>query len=241
MLEIGLIGDPGVTFDLAITCEAPPTPPANDECSGAESLTVNPDDQCAVVASGTVAGATGSAVDAASCAGTEDDDVWYSFVASDALQTIRFNNIVGTSTGLSSSVWSGDCSALALVPGSCSAVNLRTVTGLTAGETYYVRVYTTTATALQNTTFDICIGTPPPPPANDDCTGAIELTVGANFDASPATGSNISATNSLGLPTLSCVATNRSNDVWYSVVVPASGTLTIETRPSTGTVMTTWS
>jgi len=231
-------GDPGVTFDLAITCEAPPTPPANDECSGAESLTVNPDDQCAVVASGTVAGATGSTVDAASCAGTEDDDVWYSFVASDALQTIRFNNIVGTSTGLSSSVWSGDCSALALVSGSCSAVNLRTVTGLTAGETYYVRVYTTTPTALQNTTFDICIGTPPPPPANDDCTGAIELTVGANFDASPTNGSNVSATNSLGLPTLSCVATNRSNDVWYSVIVPASGTLTIETRPSTGTVMT---
>ena len=231
-------GDPGVTFDLAITCEAPPTPPANDDCSGAEPLSVNPDDSCAIVASGTVEGATASAVDGASCGGTEDDDVWYSFVASDALQTIRFNNVAGTSTGLSSSVWSGDCNMLALVAGSCSAVNLRTVTGLTAGETYYVRVYTTVATPLQNTTFDICIGTPPPPPANDDCAAAIELTVGTAFDSSPTLGSNVSATSTVGLPLLSCVETNRSNDVWYSVVVPPSGTLTIETRPATNTVMT---
>jgi hypothetical protein len=31
---------------------------------------------------------------------------------------------------------------------------------------------------------------------------------------------------------------NRLNDVWYSVVVPASGSLTIETAAETGTAMT---
>ena len=231
-------GDPAVVFDLAITCATPPTAPANDDCSGAESLTVNPDASCAIFASGTVNGATASAVDAASCAGTEDDDVWYSFVATDVLQTVKLSNVVGSSTGMSYSVWSGDCSTLALVAGSCSSVNASTITGLTAGQTYYVRVFTTTATALQNTTFDICIGTPPPAPANDDCTGAIEITPGGTISSFPVVGSTVSATNTTGLPTLTCVATNRSNDVWYSVVVPDSGSLTIETNPTTGTVMT---
>ena len=230
--------DPAVVFDLAITCAAPPTAPANDDCAGAESLTVNPDDSCAVFASGTVAGATASSVDATSCNGTEDDDVWYSFTATDALQTIKLSNVVGSSTGMSYSVWSGDCGTLALVAGSCSSVNASTITGLTAGQTYYVRVYTTTATAFQNTTFDICIGTPPPPPANDDCTGAIEITPGGTISSFPVVGSTVSATNTTGLPTLTCVATNRSNDVWYSVVVPDSGSLTIETNPTPGTVMT---
>lgn len=223
------------TFDICIG--TPPPPPANDECNGAISLTVNPDDSCTSFEAGTVQSATASPVDGASCGGTEDDDVWYSFVASDALQTIRFNNVAGSSTGLSSSVWSGDCSALTLVAGSCSGANLRTVTGLTAGETYYVRVYTTTATTGQNTTFEICIGTPPPPPANDDCSGAIELTAGGNFATSAMVGSNISATSTVGLPVFIC-QTNRTNEVWYTCTVPASGTLTIETQAAPGTLMT---
>lgn len=230
-------GDPGVTFDLAVACEAAPTAPANDDCTGAVALTVNPDDSCTSFESGTVEGATASVVDAAACGGTEDDDVWYSFVASDVLQTIKLSNIAGSSTGLSSSVWSGDCGTLALVPGTCSTTNLTTVTGLTAGETYYVRVYTTTATALQNTTFDICIGTPPPPPANDDCSAAIEITVGGEFATSPILGSNTSSTSTVGLPVFLC-QTNRFNDVWYTCTVPASGSLTIETQAAPGTVMT---
>ena len=224
------------TFDICIG--TPPAPPANDECIGAIGLSVNPDDSCTSFESGTVQSATASAVDVDACTGTEDDDVWYSFVATDVLQTIKLSNIVGSSTALGSSVWSGDCAALSLVAGSCSTVNLRTVTGLTAGETYYVRVFTTTATTGQNTTFDICIGTPPPPPANDDCSGAIEITAGGTISSFPVSGSTVSATNSVGLPTLSCVPTNRNNDVWYSVVVPASGTLTIETAPAPGTSMT---
>jgi hypothetical protein len=101
-----------------------------------------------------------------------------------------------------------------------------------------VRVFTTTATTGQNTTFDICIGTPPPPPANDDCSGAIEITAGGTISSFPVTGSTVSATTTAGLPVLTCVPSARANDVWYSVVVPASGTLTIETAPAPGTLMT---
>ncbi|WP_309641695.1 T9SS type A sorting domain-containing protein [Flavobacterium sp.] len=229
-------GDPATIFDLAITCEAPPAAPANDDCDGAESLTVNPDASCTIVTSGTVAGATASAVDALACGGSPDDDVWYSFVATGTVQAISLINVAGANTDLFHSLWTGDCGTLTLVPGSCSDANASVPTGLTEGQTYYIRVYTTTTTALQNTTFDICVGTPPPPPANDDCTGAIEITAGGTFDASPVVGSNVSSTSTGGL-TFAC-QTNRSNDVWYSVVVPSSGNLTVETAAAPGTVMT---
>jgi hypothetical protein len=229
-------GDPALTFDLSITCETPATPPSNDDCSGAESLTVNGDMGCAFVASGTINGATASAVDTAACGGSEDDDVWYSFVATDVIQAVSLINVVGSTTDLFHSIWTGDCDALTLVAGSCSDNDASVPTGLVAGQTYYIRVYSSTTTALQNTTFDICVGTPPPPPVNDDCTGAIEITAGGEFATSPIVASNVSATTTTGLPD-SCQA-NRINEVWYSVVVPDSGSLTIETAAEAGTAMT---
>ena len=232
-------GDPGILFDLSLTCATPAAPPANDDCSGAESLTVNPDASCAIFTSGTIDGATASDVDAGGCFGTDDDDVWYSFVATGTIQAISLNNILGSATDLYHSVWTGaDCAALTLVPGSCATNTASVPTGLVEGQTYFVRVYTGTAIPLQNTTFDICIGTPPPPPANDDCSAAIEITAGGTISSFPVTGTTVSATTTAGLPVLTCVPTARANDVWYSVVVPASGTLTIETAPAPGTLMT---
>lgn len=200
-------------------------------------MDVNADASCAIFTSATTQSATASAVDSAGCGGTEDDDVWFSFVATDKLQSISLINVAGSTTDLYHSLWTGDCVALTLVPGSCSDANASTPTGLTAGQTYYLRVYTSTATTGQTTTFDVCIGTPPPPPANDDCAGAIEIFAGGTFTTSPIIGSNVSSTSTVGLPVFSC-QTNRSNDVWYSVSVPDSGSLTIETQAAPGTLMT---
>ena len=233
-----IIGDPAILFDLSLTCIVPPTPPANDECAGAEALTVNLDASCAIVTPGTITAATASTVDAAACGGIEDDDVWYSFVASDVLQSISLINAVGSTIDLFHSLWTGDCGTLTLVPGSCSDNEASTAVGLTAGQTYYLRVYTTTGVLFQDTTFNVCIGTPPPPPANDDCTAAIVITPGGTFETSPVIGTTVSATNTAGLPLLSCVAEFRSNDVWYSVIVPDSGAMTVETRSAAGTLMT---
>ena len=223
-------------FDVCIG--TPPPPPANDECDVAIALEVNPDASCALFTSATIQSATPSTVDVAACGGVEDDDVWFSFVASDVIQSVSLINVAGSTTDLFHSLWTGDCASLTLVPGSCSDNNASTPTGLVAGQTYYLRVYSSTGTTGQTSTFDVCIGTPPPPPANDDCSGAIEITAGGTISSFPVTGSTVSATNSVGLPVLTCVPTNRSNDVWYSVTVPASGTLTIETAPAPGTVMT---
>ena len=226
-------GDPALLFDLSITCQTPPTPPDNDECSAAFAVSVNPDASCVAVTSGTVFGATASGIDATACGGTPDDDVWFSFVATETAQSINLNNVVGVTTDLVYSLWSGDCSSLTLVPGSCSN---NTQTGLTVGETYYIRVYTFTSTALQNTTFDVCVGTLPPAPDNDLCDNALALTVGNSVTAFPLVGSTVSALPTAGL-TFAC-QNNRTNDVWYSVEAPASGLLTVETNATSGTLMT---
>ncbi|MBS1534835.1 MAG: T9SS type A sorting domain-containing protein [Bacteroidetes bacterium] len=229
-------GDPAVEFDLALTCTAPPTAPDNDECSGAYVVTVNPDLSCSSVTSGTVYGATASSVDATACGGTEDDDVWFSFVATDTRHQISLTNVTGSTTDMFHSLWEGDCSGLTLVAGSCSDANTSTPTGLTIGNTYYIRVYTFGGLALQDTTFDVCVGTLPPPPANDDCTGAESITVGTAFADFAVVGTNASASSTTGL-TFNC-QTNRKNDVWYSFTVPASGSFTVETDTNTGTAMT---
>lgn len=225
------------TFDICVGTLPPP--PANDECEGAIALTVNPDLNCGSVASGNTLSATNSMA-ASPCFGNPDDDVWYSFVATNASHVVTLSNIVSTGAFTASDMYfqvlSGSCGSLTSVL--CSDPNSSTVTGLTPGETYYVRVYTYSG-AGYNASFNICIGTLPPPPANDDCSGAVPLTVGSTFAENAVAGTTVSSTNTPAL-TASCLSTptNVGGNVWYSVTVPASGELTIETGAVTGSPLT---
>ena len=152
-------------------------PPANDNCSGAVLLTVNPDLACGTTTPANTLGASLSMA-AAPCNGNPDDDVWFKFVATSSTHTIALSNIVSTGSSSASDMYfqvlGGGCGSQASLL--CSDPNTGTLTGLTPGETYYVRVYTYSG-AGYNTSFNICIGTPPPPPVNDACSGAIDLTV----------------------------------------------------------------
>jgi hypothetical protein len=67
--------------------------------------------------------------------------------------------------------------------------------------------------------------TPAPAPANDECATAIPLTPGGDFAGGVLTTTNYGATSTTPA---SCQIDSDEN-VWYSVVVPAAGTLTIET------------
>ena len=89
-----------------------------------------------------------------------------------------------------------------------------------------------------DTTCDLPLGTftYSCPPSNDECSGAIALTPGGIFTTNPQTGTILAATTTAGIIP-SCQAT-VSADVWYSVVVPASGTLTIETKTVATNTMT---
>ncbi|MDR6403512.1 MULTISPECIES: GEVED domain-containing protein [Chryseobacterium] len=66
---------------------------------------------------------------------------------------------------------------------------------------------------------------------NDNCSTPVALTVGSTFDSNAITGTNSGSTTDE--TPLSC-QTNANNNVWYSVVVPASGNLTIETKGVAG-------
>lgn len=127
--------------------------PANDGCFGAISL--SPSSTCIPV-TGTVANATQSST---GCSGTADDDVWYSFVATQSNLSV----IVAGTAGFNAvvQVFSGGCisqSSIACVNntgnGGTEAVTLST---LVVGVTYHVRVYHFAATAPTTPTFTICV------------------------------------------------------------------------------------
>lgn len=207
---------------------------ANDNCDGAVALTVNTDLSCTTVTSGTTVNATESqADDNAPCAGNNDDDVWYSFVATATTHVVTLSNVVavtGTSTDMYMQVLSGSCGALTSVL--CSDPNTATVSGLNIGETYFVRVYSYYDTARQ--TFDICVGTFPPPPANDECVNATVITASTSAVCDNAvSGTTGSATNSADN---TCYTTY--NDVWYVFTPTQDGLYFVNRTLTSGTSST---
>lgn len=134
---------------------------ANDNCSGATSLTAYSTPTCGGSTSGTTVGATNSSV--TGCAGTADDDVWYSFVATSTSHTIT---VVGAGSldpvvNLRSGACNGASVACADVTGD-AGTEVIDATGLTIGATYLIRVYGYYSGTGYGT-FTICVTTPPPP------------------------------------------------------------------------------
>lgn len=195
--------------------------PVNDNCSGAISMTVNA--QC-TPSTFDVAGATQSLV---GCSGTANDDIWFSFV----MPTSGVTNVeVLGNTGFDAVMefYDGTCGALASIgcldatlAGEVEAVQ---VTGV-AGTTIYYRVYDSGSGVATTTDFIMCVYEPVLAP-NDECITATPLSVGVACN--PTTGDVANATESQA----GCAGT-ADDDVWYSFVVPASGTATIDVQGST--------
>ena len=204
-------------------------PPLNDECVDATEVPVNEELECVETVTGSISGATDSGADA--CYGTADDDVWFSFTATETVHLISLLNLTNGTSDLYHAVYSGSCGEL--VDLVCSDPNDSTVEGLTPGETYYVQVYSWTSTPGQTTSFDICIKTLPEAAANDDCAGAVELTVGTEFGTNPVTGNNIGATSLPNMPAPGC-AGYQGGEVWFTAVAPESGHIIFETNPVDG-------
>lgn len=217
-------GDNNGTFGICVTF--PPPPPANDNCTGAVALTVNSTLTCTAVTAGTTQSATATAgVPAPTCnAAGATDDVWYSFVATNTIHRASLLNVTGTATAMAMAIYSGTCGTLTSLQ--CVAGNTLTQNGLTVGQTYYVRVWTT-ATTTASANFNICIATPPPPPANDEPCNAIVLTAAAACTYQTYT--TASATNTTAVPGPGCASYN-GGDVWFQVTVPAGGALIFDSQ-----------
>lgn len=206
-------------------------PPANDDCSGAISLTVNNDYLCASKTSSTLKDATASTAPNGSCPGAAEkanDDVWFKFVATKTSHRVDISNITGSPTDLYFMVYDGgaggNCNALD--PVFCSDPEVNTMNhGITVGNTYFIRVYSNSADPGATTSFDICVGSMASPPTNDDCANAEAITglpFNQTYDAS-------SASNNAGSITgTGCIDMN--DGIWFTVV-GNGGTIKITASP----------
>lgn len=126
------------------------TPPANDSCSGATQLTVEGNTAEGIWS--TFYGATPTADLAISCPGGSSEDVWFKFTAQQSKQIIQTMNDPEWSLYSSKNItlFSGTCGSLQPVNLPCTIdyssvahnrpVSQLIATGLTVGETYYIRV-----------------------------------------------------------------------------------------------------
>jgi hypothetical protein len=190
-------------------CIVDPPPPANDLCANAIPL---PSGTTCVNTAGDVSNASYTgASGATACAGTDRYDIWYTFVAQVTNPNI---SITGAGAGFMTpriQVLSGTCGSFTSV--GCGT-NSYTPTGLTIGNTYYVRVYSTNnPIPANNGGFNICI-TNPPPPGNDLCAGATLLTSATACNNTG--GTLLNATGTAGIPG-DCGAVG-SPEVWYRFV-----------------------
>jgi hypothetical protein len=208
-------------------------PPVNDDCANATTLTMNPDYLCSATSSGTVFEATPSITPNACPGSTTNatDDVWFKFVATGTSHKIELLNISGSQTNLYHSVFdagaTGDCSTLVIGDAIfCSDPNTSTLTGLTPLNTYFIRVYTNDA-GTHDTTFDICVGTEPLPPANDDCANAETV---ASFPFNTVVDAT-SATNNAGFINVTGCGGGMNDGVWYTLVGDGSD-ISITVAPS---------
>ena len=201
------------TFDICITI-----PPVNDDCTNATSLSPgNPCSNCTPTA-GTLNGATASSPPNV-CGGVASDDVWYTFTATATSHIVTVTPCAGLDPVIQAyadSCGSGNTIGCMNSFGQ-GITETMTLTGLTIGSMYWIRIYDFTGSSVCST-FLICIQTPP---TNDDCPGAISLS--ENITCVPTTGCDSNATNS-GIPvSSSCNASNPDDDVWYSFI--ANGTM----------------
>ena len=204
------------TFTICVT-----TPPANDNACGAFNIPMN---NCGSPLAGTSLNASQSL---AGCAGTADDDVWFSFTASaggyaqlTAISTAGYDAVV--------QVFSGACGSLASL--SCvnatgaGASEVVTLTGLITGATYFVRVYNSGAGSGTNT-FTLCVTDVPPACSVDFAFGATPL--GGSTQTSTTCGAvnNLTSANVVNF----CGASYYfdGEDMLYSFIAPISGTTTL--------------
>lgn len=209
------------TNATSFTTGAVPAPPANDSCGAAIAVTASSTLACGPIVSGTTVSATASpGHPAPSCSVTGiNDDVWFSFVATATSHKITLTNALNA---VAAAVYTGTNCTLTQVAGAC-ATGGPSVSGLTIGTTYYVRVYTTSSTITTYANFDICIGIPPPPPANDDCAGAITI---GQYTGS-VNGTTVAATQSLAAEVCASATGTANDDVWYRFTTLQAGSATI--------------
>ena len=141
-------------FNICVTDPVSPAP-ANDECANAANLSV--DFSCSNLP-GNMAGATASPIALGGiCAGPLVYDVWYAFTATNTTATVNLSNFGANFTNANAriEILSGTCGSFTTL---ACGTSPRTASALTAGNKYYVRVYSIGGSIPNgNARFDICL------------------------------------------------------------------------------------
>jgi hypothetical protein len=206
----------------------------NDECANALPVNVlAAGSACRNSTHASTTGATRSLPDP-DCSTFNDDDIYYSFVATGKAVLINFSN-ASTVTG-SGSATLGFAVQPATCPTSSATIGCQSnfgtgsgtalVGGLTPGETYFLRFFSYDVNNYIQ--FDFCVVDAPLPP-NDECSNAIALPVSNGFCTSPVVGHMANATPSAGMGAPACAASAANEDIWFTTTVPATGNVVIQT------------
>ncbi|MES2838521.1 MAG: gliding motility-associated C-terminal domain-containing protein [Bacteroidota bacterium] len=213
-IRVYSIGTPTNT-NFQICLNYPPPPTTNDECGTA--ITITSGVTCNNTPGSTTDAST-SAIAAPSCAAVGvDDDVWYKFVAT---QPVLVTSVKG-SPGFDPvvAVYS-DCAAANFMKcannNGVAGTESVTVSSFTVGQTYYARVYSAGGGAPIDRDFNICVFEGP---QNDECIGAIDLTIGATCTYT--SGSTLNSSSS-PVTAPSCNA-GADDDVWFKFVAGSAG------------------
>ncbi|MDO5655941.1 MAG: GEVED domain-containing protein [Flavobacteriaceae bacterium] len=168
----------GQTSSFDICIQSAPQSPSNDECEDAIEVPVNADFSCTEIVSGHNMGATASP-QADDVSGTPNNDVWYTFIATNSDHRISLSNITylgggSYTTDMAFGVYdaSNGCEALTLVDD--SDPDTLNITGLIPGNTYLIRVHTW-GSSVAYVSYDLCIGTPPSSNYDLECGTPLEM------------------------------------------------------------------
>lgn len=211
-----------------------PDPPINDEPDNAEALTESTFEVCENTTVGYTANASYTYETICS---NSNPDVWYTFTPTETTEYSFRADLINGTTPLYIGVYTGTPGYLNAIAESPTSPTLQcediVLADLTAGTTYYISV--TSSESSQAIYFELCTYKSPPAPSNDDCNNPTPLTVGQDFEDNVITATTTSASVNSGNSNFPDCGTLSDfgiygRDVWFSVVVPASGSFTIETR-----------
>lgn len=196
--------------------------PSNDECIDATIVNVSTNGSLSNSTTyGNVLGATPSLGIDNSCPGSEDDDVWFKFVAGAQKHIVTLENLQGLASNLNMAVYSGTCSSLSLVSCSTSGALSLNADNFVVGQIYYVRVWSN-STLIQDAPFIISV-----------------KVISTCQNVEPFCGSTVDDPyifkNTTGLPSATGVACLNSipNPTYYTLKVSESGPLVYNIMQST--------
>lgn len=216
-------------------CATTPAAVSNDDPCSATVLAVGTSCTNTIATTG---GATNTAgVGTPTCGNYLGNDIWFRIVAPSSgrlrlsTSTVAGSALANAAMALySAPACGGTMTQIACNDDSFSgAMPELAVSGLTAGTSYYARVWANSNSAYGQ--FNICATEPP---AHDEPCGAIALTVGSS--CSMASQTNVAAGYSGDAPLPGCGSLNAaSHDVWFRFTAPTSGIVIIESTSGTMT------